>query len=104
MKRISKLGSTVIAMGLVAGVTLGFAAPAMAASQSGSRTCTGTRAPVLTLNTSGGSGTWTNANNVSQATVFTFLSGVQQKGGAYQAVNWVANSNNFFATTTSTCA
>lgn len=94
---------SLMALALAGALTIATATPAQAATQNGQRLCSGTRVPVVYLNTSSGSGTWTNYNSPQQQTPFTFPSGVVSRSAPYQQTYWYVVANTFFASTTSTC-
>lgn len=100
---MKKLTTGLVATACAAALVFGSALPAMAATRGGQKECTGTRTPALFLNTSGGSGSWTNVANPGSLTPFTFTSGVLTKGAAYQRTYWNVTSNSFFAEPYANC-
>lgn len=86
-------------------LVFGIAAPAAAATASGTRLCSGTRVPQLTINSStSGTGAWINYDT-AQSTNFAFPGGQSFRNSPYQRVNWlVANGSGFFySAPTATC-
>lgn len=82
------------------------AAPAAAATASGTRLCTGTRVPVLTIDSSApGNGTWTNYDT-AQPSTFTFPGGQAVRYSPFQRANWLATNGSsgfFYVPTTASC-
>lgn len=99
--RIAMKGT--IALTLALGLTLSGGLAANAWQGQGSKQCTGTRTPELTLNTSGGSGTWTNYNSPGFQTPFTFASGVKVKYSPYQSTYYYAAADYSYASPFITC-
>lgn len=95
---------SLLALALAGTLAIATATPAQAAAQSGQRSCSTTRVPVIYLTTSGGSGTWTNFNSPGQQTPFSFPSGVTSRASTYQQTYWYVVANTFFTNTTSSCA
>ena len=101
--KMKKMTTGLVATACAAALVLGSALPAMAATRNGQKECSGTRTPVLSLNTSGGSGSWTNFANPSAITPFSFTSGTQTRSATYQSTYWNVTSNNFFAEPSANC-
>lgn len=97
------VGTIVLALIAAFALTLGTALPAAAATRSGSRQCTGAKLPQIFLNTSGGSGTWTNYTSPSSSTPMTFTSGIVLKYAPYQQTYWYVVANSFFEEPWTTC-
>lgn len=82
------------------------AAPAAAATASGTRLCTGTRVPQLTINSSApGSGTWTNYDT-AQSSMFSFPGGQAIRTSPYQRANWLVTNGSsgfYYSPPTASC-
>ena len=105
MFRIKKTHASV-SMVFAAALVVTMAIPAAAATASGTRLCTGTRTPSLTINSSApGNGTWTNYDT-AQSSMFRFPGGLATRNSPYQRANWLVTNGSsgfFYSAPTATC-
>lgn len=81
---------------IAVGATALLAAPAFAASASGSILCAGTYSPHLVINSStSGSGSWQNRTTGAVSYLY-FPGGQSTKVSPFQSVNWVVNNGSGF--------
>lgn len=82
------------------------AAPAAAATATGTRLCTGTRVPALTIDSSApGNGNWTNYDT-AQPSTFTFPGGQSVRYSPFQRANWLVTNGSsgfFYVPPTASC-